>query len=163
VPEINAYGAAIRRALETHLGGFDGQILVEPGRYLVGDAGVIEAEVVLISNRPDNDEARWVYLDIGMFNGLTETLDEAIRYRVGAPGDKSQQGPVVLAGPSCDSADVLYEKSGYQLPVDLAIGDRVRLMSTGAYTSSYSSVWFNGFEPLRCFFVSSAAEPALVG
>ena len=31
-------------------------------------------------------------------------------------------------------------------------------MSTGAYTSSYSSVWFNGFEPLRTFFVSAGAE-----
>lgn len=159
VPDIGTYGMAIRRCLGAHLGDFGGQILVEPGRYLVGDAGVIESEVVLISRRPDNDEARWVYLDIGMFNGLTETLDEAIRYRVQAPGDKAQQGPVVLAGPSCDSADVLYEKSGYQLPVDLRIGDRVRLLSTGAYTSSYSSVWFNGFEPLRCFFVSSAADP----
>lgn len=157
VPELSAYGEAISRSLATHLGhNFPGQVLVEPGRYLVGDAGLIEAEVVLISRRPDNDEARWVYLDIGMFNGLTETLDEAIRYRVSAPGDSHALGPVVLAGPSCDSADVLYEKSGYQLPVDLSIGDRVRLLSTGAYTSSYSSVWFNGFEPLRCFFVSAA-------
>lgn len=159
VPDLGSYGEAIGRALDAHLGtGFPGQILVEPGRYLVGDAGLIESEVVLISRRPDNDEARWVYLDIGMFNGLTETLDEAIRYRVSAPGDDSSRGPVVLAGPSCDSADVLYEKSGYQLPVDLQIGDRVRLLSTGAYTSSYSSVWFNGFEPLRCFFVSSNGQ-----
>ena len=155
VPELGAYGTAIRAALAVNLGGFAGEVLVEPGRYLVGDAGVIETEVVLISRRPDNDEARWVYLDIGMFNGLTETLDESIRYRVGTPGDRANQGPVVLAGPSCDSADVLYEKAGYQLPLDLRIGDRVRLLSTGAYTSSYSSVWFNGFEPLRCFFVSS--------
>jgi ornithine decarboxylase len=155
VPELAAYGTAIRRSLAAHLGDFGGEVLVEPGRYLVGDAGVIETEVVLISRRPDNDEARWVYLDIGMFNGLTETLDESIRYRVGTPGDRANQGPVVLAGPSCDSADVLYEKAGYQLPLDLRIGDRVRLLSTGAYTSSYSSVWFNGFEPLRCFFVSA--------
>lgn len=89
-----------------------------------------------------------------MFNGLTETLDEAIRYRIGAPPGRGAPGPVVLAGPSCDSADVLYEKSGYQLPADLRIGDRLQLMSAGAYTASYSTVWFNGFEPLRTFFVS---------
>jgi ornithine decarboxylase len=63
----------------------------------------------------------------------------------------------VLAGPSCDSADVLYEESGYQLPVGLRIGDKLHLMSAGAYTASYSTVWFNGFEPLRTFFVSAAA------
>jgi ornithine decarboxylase len=157
VAGISAYGEAIRRALASHLGqGFAGEVLAEPGRYLVGDAGVIETEVVLISRRPADDQTRWVYLDIGMFNGLTETLDEAIRYRVGVPPGRGGPGPVVLAGPSCDSADVLYEKSGYQLPVGLRIGDRLQLMSAGAYTASYSTVWFNGFEPLRTFFVSAA-------
>ena len=157
VAGISAYGEAIRRALASHLGqDFAGEVLAEPGRYLVGDAGVIQAEVVLISHRPADDQTRWVYLDIGMFNGLTETLDEAIRYRIEAPPGRGAQGPVVLAGPSCDSADVLYEKSAYQLPVGLRIGDRLQLMSAGAYTASYSTVWFNGFEPLRTFFVSAA-------
>lgn len=154
---IAAYGEAIRRALARHLGqDFAGEILTEPGRYLVGDAGVIQTEVVLISRRPVAGQTRWVYLDIGMFNGLTETLDEAIRYRIAAPPGRGGPGPVVLAGPSCDSADVLYE-SGYQLPVGLRIGDKLQLMSAGAYTASYSTVWFNGFEPLRTFYVSSAA------
>ena len=115
---------------------------------------MIQTEVVLISHRPAGYKTRWVYLDIGMFNGLTETLDEAIRYRIGARG-RGGPGPVVLAGPSCDSADVLYEKSGYQLPP--ACGSVTRSSSCrGAYTASYSTVWFNGFEPLRTFFVSDA-------
>jgi ornithine decarboxylase len=161
-PPTEAYGEAIRASLATHFGSdFAAEILVEPGRYLVGDAGVIETEVVLISRRPVDGDTRWVYLDIGMFNGLTETLGEAIRYRVRTPGRLGPEGPVVLAGPSCDSADVLYETSGYRLPVDLRIGDRLRLMSTGAYTSSYSSVWFNGFDPLSSFFVSSDQSPAV--
>jgi len=116
---------------------------------------VIQTEVVLISRRPAGDLTRWVYLAIGMFNGLTETFEEPIRYRVGVPPGRGGPGPVVLAGPSCDSADVLYEKSGYRLPVGLRIGDRLQLMSAGAYTASYSTVWFNGFEPLRTFFVSA--------
>ena len=127
----------------------------------MGEAGLIETEVVLISRRSADDERRWVYLDIGMFNGLTETLQEAIRYRIRTPGRNGPLGPVVLAGPSCDSAEVLYDRSGYQLPSDLRIGDPIHLMSTGAYTSSYSSVWFNGFEPLRTFFVSAHAETAV--
>jgi len=159
VAGISAYGDEIRRALAFRLGkDFAGEVLAEPGRYLVGDAGVIQTEVVLISRRPADDQTRWVYLDIGMFNGLTETLDEAIRYRIAAAPGRGGPGPVVLAGPSCDSADVLYEKSGYQLPVGLRIGDRLQLMSAGAYTASYSTVWFNGFEPLRTFFVSAAAS-----
>jgi ornithine decarboxylase len=156
VADVAVYGQAISRSLESHLGAdFHGELLVEPGRFLVGDAGLIETEVVLISRRCPDTQTRWVYLDVGMFNGLAETLEEAIRYRIAAPPGRGPAGPVVLAGPSCDSADVLYERSGYRLPVDLRIGDRLRLMSTGSYTSSYSSVWFNGFDPLSTYVVSA--------
>jgi ornithine decarboxylase len=156
VADVGVYGEAISRSVESHLGSdFAGELLIEPGRFLVGDAGLIETEVVLISRRSADAQTRWVYLDVGMFNGLTETLEEAIRYRLQPPPGRGPTGPVVLAGPSCDSADVLYERSGYRLPVDLRIGDRLRLMSTGAYTSSYSSVWFNGFDPLITYVVSS--------
>ncbi len=153
-PGISAYGASISQSLKRRLGpAFRGQVYVEPGRYLVGEAGVIEAEVVLISERTGEPGRRWVYLDIGMFNGLAETIDEAIQYRIRVPNRHGPLGPVVIAGPTCDSADVLYDKSGYELPLDLCIGDRVELLAAGAYTSSYSSVCFNGFEPLPTFFV----------
>ncbi len=153
-PGIHEYGEAICRALRPRLGaGFGGDVLIEPGRYLVGDAGVIEAEVVLIAERGGEPAQRWVYLDIGMFNGLAETLDEAIRYRIRVPGRSGPTGPVSIAGPTCDSADVLYEHRSYELPLSLQIGDRVQLLSAGAYTSSYSSVCFNGFEPLRTHFL----------
>jgi ornithine decarboxylase len=121
----------------------------------IGGFCVIQTEVVLICRRPAGDRTSWVYLDIGIFNGLTETLEEAIRHRVGVLSGRGASGPVVLAGPSCDSANVLYEKPGYQLPVGLRIGDRLQLMSAGAYTASYSTVRFNSFEPLRTFFVSA--------
>ena len=148
-PDIAAYGATITSLVRRHLGRFGPMpVIVEPGRYLVGDAGVIESEVVLISERDIDPGRRWVYLDVGLFNGLTETLGEAIRYRLRAPGDQTRLGPTVLAGPSCDSADVLYERNARQLPLDLRIGDRIQIMATGAYTTAYSSVWFNGFEPM---------------
>jgi ornithine decarboxylase len=57
-------------------------------------------------------------------------------------------GPVVLAGPTCDSADILYEKAAYQMPMALRAGDKVRIHATGAYTTTYSAVGFNGFPPL---------------
>jgi ornithine decarboxylase len=129
-------------------------LMLEPGRSLVGDAGVIQTEVVLISHKSYGEDQRWVYLDVGKFGGLIETLDEAIKYRIRTPYDDAAiAGPVILAGPTCDSADVLYENANYELPLDLAIGDRVEILSTGAYTTTYSSVAFNGFEPLRSYYI----------
>jgi ornithine decarboxylase len=60
---------------------------------------------------------------------------------------------VVIAGPTCDSADVLYEKADYRLPADLSIGDRVEIHATGAYTTTYSTVGFNGFAPLAAYYI----------
>ena len=54
----------------------------------------------------------------------------------------------MLAGPTCDSVDVLYHRTPMQLPLSLREGDRVVFGSAGAYTSSYSTVGFNGFAPL---------------
>ena len=120
---------------------------------MVGNAGMIEAEVVLISRKHDDDPVRWVYLDIGKFGGLAETIDEAIRYPLKTPRDDAKLAPCIVAGPTCDSVDVLYEKDPYLLPVSLEIGDPVLIESTGAYTATYASAGFNGFDPLRCICI----------
>ena len=154
VPTVAAYGAAIQRALKASFGANQPQIIIEPGRYMVGDAGVLETEVVLVSQKSYDDDRRWVYLDVGRFGGLAEVEGEAIRYRIRPVAEsKAPEAPVVLAGPTCDSADILYDKAGYTLPSDLQSGDRLRLYSTGAYTTTYSAVNFNGFDPLRAIYI----------
>lgn len=124
------------------------RIMAEPGRGMVAEAGMIAAEVLLVSRKSDEDLCRWVYLDIGRFSGLAEAEGEAIRYQFLTDRDHEATGPCILAGPSCDSADVLYEKRPVALPVGLQAGDRIIIRNCGAYTSSYSSVGFNGFPPL---------------
>jgi ornithine decarboxylase len=153
VPTVKTYGSAIFRALRRHFGNAIPETIIEPGRGMVGNAGVIEAEVVLVSKKSENDDVRWVYLDIGKFGGLAETMDESIRYPIRTPHDGDESGPCVLAGPTCDSADVMYEKQPYTLPVSLAIGDRVLIEGTGAYTATYASVAFNGFAPLKTYHI----------
>jgi len=125
-------------------------LVVEPGRSLVADAGVIVSEVVMVSKKSDTNRTRWVYLDVGKFNGLIETTDEAIKYPILFPGrdGKEEWSEVVLAGPTCDSADILYENYRYKVPNNLKEGERVYILTTGAYTMSYSSICFNGFPPL---------------
>ena len=141
------YAASVMEQVTARFGDVE-KIMAEPGRGLVAEAGVIVAEVMLASRKSDNDLHRWVYLDIGRFSGLAETEGEAIRYQFQTARDGEEMGPCVLAGPSCDSADVLYEKRPIMLPLTLKAGDRVLIRNTGAYTSTYSSVNFNGFPPL---------------
>ena len=153
VPSLKSYGSAIFKALRKHFGNRIPETIIEPGRGMVGNAGVIEAEIVLVAQKSEEDDVRWVYLDIGKFGGLAETMDESIRYPIRTPRDGDAMAPCVLAGPTCDSADVLYEKVPYMLPVSLEIGDRVLIEGTGAYTATYAAVAFNGFQPLRTFHI----------
>ncbi|WP_420407286.1 ornithine/lysine decarboxylase [Hoeflea sp.] len=153
IPTAQAYGQAINGSLRKHFGNQIPETIIEPGRGMVGNAGAIKAEVVLVSRKSDEDEVRWVFLDIGKFGGLAETMDESIRYSIVTPRDNDVMEPCVLAGPTCDSADVLYEKTPYPMPVSLTIGDEILIEGTGAYTTTYSAVAFNGFEPLRSYVI----------
>ncbi|MDJ0951996.1 MAG: type III PLP-dependent enzyme [Alphaproteobacteria bacterium] len=153
VPDLDAYSSAIMSAMTRHFGNRLPALICEPGRGLVGDAGVIQSEVVLVSRKAYDDEVRWVYLDAGKFGGLPETMDEAIQYRLRTPHDGGPTGPVVLAGPTCDEVDVLYEQAGYELPLDLAVGDKVEILAAGAYTATYASIGFNGIPPLKEYYI----------
>ena len=145
VPPVAEYGRVIDALLTEAFGEDRPQTLVEPGRGVVGDAGTVVTSVVGVVQRGG---ARWVFLDAGVFTGLVETLDEAIRYRLETPGVGGATGPCVLAGPTCDSADVLYETTPVHLPLALCEGDELRIHAAGAYSTCYSTVGFNGFAPL---------------
>lgn len=146
------YAQEITRFLNEGFGEDLPTILLEPGRSVMGNAGVLVSEVVLISRKSRTALNRWVYTDVGKFSGLIETMDEAIKYPIYS-GRKGELEEVIIAGPTCDSADILYEDFKYKLPLNLSISDRLYWLSTGAYTSSYSAVEFNGFPPLKTYFI----------
>jgi spermidine synthase len=134
---------------------------LEPGRAIVGSAGTIDCEVASV--RTGTDGRRWVYLDIGRYGGLAETENEYIRYRLRTDRDGDTGVTVadaVVAGPTCDGDDVLYQR--YPLPVTLRPGDRVRIDDAGAYTASYASTGFNGFSPLPTYFMPPSAAPRMI-
>jgi ornithine decarboxylase len=157
VPPLAAYAEAIETALMAQFGGSRPRIFIEPGRYLVGDAGILRTEILLIARKSAHERERWIYLDAGLYNGLDETLDERIHYQIRTSrdyeGGGGPCGPVILAGPTCDSADILYRRQPYELPLALAIGDKVDFLSAGAYTASVAAVAFNGFPPIHSYFV----------
>jgi ornithine decarboxylase len=144
IQPLEAYGTAIAEALADAFPEGPPVLLSEPGRSIVADAGVLRSSVVLVSERHGE---RWVYTDVGRFSGLAETEGESIRYRIATSRDGESVGPVVLAGPTCDSFDILYERARYELPLGLRDEDTVDFLSTGAYTASYAAACFNGFAP----------------
>ncbi|MFA6307551.1 MAG: type III PLP-dependent enzyme [Patescibacteria group bacterium] len=151
---LEVYARDITQFLKEDFGKDMPEIFIEPGRSIIAEAGVIVSEIVMVSKKSKSANVNWVYLDTGKFNGLIETIDESIKYPIFV--DDSRKGElreVILAGPSCDSMDTLYETYKYRLPKDIKEGDRVYILSTGAYTTSYCSVNFNGFSPMKYYLM----------
>lgn len=135
VPTIKEVARVIKNTLtEVFPRGIE--VIVEPGRVIVGEAGLLVATVISKAMR---DGQKWLYLDVGVFNGLMETVG-GIKY----PFSVSKEGPLskfVLAGPSCDGFDVISKE--VELP-EPETGDKVYINSAGAYTTAYAS-HFCGF------------------
>jgi ornithine decarboxylase len=149
---LETYAEEIIRFLKEDFGDELPEIILEPGRSLIANAGILVSEVVLVARKSRTAVERWVYVDVGLFGGLIETMGEAIKFPIYTE-KKGEMEEVVIAGPTCDSADIMYENHKYELPLNLAIGDRMYWLSTGAYTTSYSAVEFNGFPPLKSFYL----------
>lgn len=150
--DLATYAAEITHYLKEDFGDDLPEIILEPGRSLCSNAGILVSEVVLVSRKSHTSLHRWVYTDVGKFSGLIETLGESIKYPIYTekPGAVEE---AVIAGPTCDSADIMYENHKYELPLSLDIGDRLYWFSTGAYTTTYSAIEFNGFPPLRQYVI----------
>jgi ornithine decarboxylase len=149
ITDPEPYCLTIMNAIQERFGDIE-YIMAEPGRGMVGNAGMLVSTVLLTSHKTPGDTVRWVYLDVGRFHGLAETENESIKYRFWIPGRELEDTDYcVLAGPTCDSADVMYEKTQVLLPDNLAPGDKFVILNTGAYTTTYSSVAFNGIPPLE--------------
>ncbi|MBI2958183.1 MAG: type III PLP-dependent enzyme, partial [Chloroflexi bacterium] len=130
VPTVQDISRAVHPALD-RLFPAGTELLLEPGRGLVGEAGVLVTTVIA---KADREGKRWLYLDAGVFNGLMESIG-GIHYPL-LVSKSGETTPHTVAGPSCDSMDVL--PGEVDLP-DLEIGDRVYIMSAGAYTTAYAS------------------------
>ena len=149
---LETYAEEIIRFLKEDFGDELPEIILEPGRSLIANAGILVSEVVLVARKSRTAVERWVYTDVGKFSGLIETMDESIKFPIWTE-KKGEMEEVIIAGPTCDSADIMYENYKYGLPLNLASGDRLYWFSTGAYTTSYSAVEFNGFPPLKAFYI----------
>ncbi|CAL2070880.1 MULTISPECIES: type III PLP-dependent enzyme [Streptomyces] len=136
--------------------------VMEPGRHLVADHGAVRAHVARLTHRrgPDGEDAHWLYLSCGKFNGLYE-MDQLTHHMVfPSRPDPGETVPAIVAGPTCDSDDA-YGAGLHPVPIPrtLASGDPVWILSAGAYATSYTTGGFNGFGPLPCVCVRAHNSP----
>jgi ornithine decarboxylase len=146
LPPIEQYGRAIMSALDDVLPYRPETVVAEPGRYLVAESSVMVSSVL---GREERAGEEWLYLDVGVYNGLMETQQTLNEWEyplwTSRPDHATAQRiPFTVAGPSCDSADTMFLAT--PLPASLGVGDLVMIGSAGAYTLSYAS-HFNGFPP----------------
>jgi len=154
IPSVKEIGEVINESIKEYLGWVDGlKVFTEPGRSMVGNAGIMTSRVLLRSKKGTQD---WVYLDVGVFHGLMETI-ENFRYEVVVEGKEEQETTsMTLAGPSCDSVDTIYDE--VELPIDTDYNDIVYFVNTGAYTTEYAAPHFNGITPPVVFTLEELKE-----
>jgi ornithine decarboxylase len=149
IPSIEVIGEVVKEALRAFPD--DVQVIAEPGRYLVSDAGYFVCRVLGTATRSGK---RWMHWDAGLFGGVIETT-EGLKYKIRT----DRAGPDIawnVAGPTCDSVDVVMRDE--PLPSDLQEGDFIYIRNAGAYTTAYAS-GFNGFPlPEVRVFESKAAR-----
>ncbi|MCG2721857.1 MAG: type III PLP-dependent enzyme [Thermodesulfovibrionales bacterium] len=122
-------------------------IFIEPGRAVVGDAGILVTSVIGKAQRGDES---WLYLDVGVFNGLMESVGGIkYSYLVESLNQAANKKQWTIAGPSCDSFDVIDKNVTLTEP---NIGNIMLILSSGAYTISYASE-FNGFSIPRTILI----------
>jgi len=153
---IEDFGYIINEAIDDIFGASREsiQFIIEPGRYLIAEAGFVKSKIILSADRiVDNKNIRWIYLDVGKFNGLYEASD--IKFpALYETRNNPNLIETILAGPSCDNDDILSVKTDlHHLPDDLKIGEVLLFKCAGAYCNSYVSVSFNGFPPLTEFYI----------
>lgn len=148
-PGIKDAAKAINASIEEHIPDTI-RIFAEPGRYLSANSSILVTSVIGREHRSGSD---WLYLDMGVFQGLMEPL-EMSDWKYPIFTEKSSKGyrkSFVLTGPTCDAYDTI--GMDYELPSDLNVGDKLYIGAVGAYSLVYASE-FNGFEIPKTYYVS---------
>jgi ornithine decarboxylase len=130
------------------------RVIAEPGRFICAPAGIAVASVV---GRAQREGRWWYYLDDGLYGSYSGQLYDHAMYPIEVPGRDGPRHPSVLAGPTCDSIDVVRE----DLPLpELQIGDLVVGRMMGAYTAA-TATDFNFIPRARIVALHAHARTAV--
>jgi ornithine decarboxylase len=152
LPSIREFCRPIRRELRSLPRGT--RVIAEPGRFIAGPAGTCIASVV---GRAQRERRWWYYLDDGLYGSFSGQLYDHALYPIDCLGRSGARHPSVLAGPTCDSIDVIRED--IPLP-ELEVGDLLVGRVMGAYTSA-TATDFNFIPRARVVAVNQRARSRL--
>jgi ornithine decarboxylase len=109
------------------------RVVAEPGRFIAAPAGT---GVAAVTGRAQREGRWWYYLDDGLYGSYSGQLYDHAHYPLECIGGLGPRHPSVLAGPTCDSIDVIRE----DLPLpELQMGDLILGRMMGAYTAASAS------------------------
>lgn len=145
---IEQFCAPIRTALEAIPS--DINVIAEPGRFLVAPAVISISSVIGKANRSGTT---WYYLDDGVYGSFSGRIYDHAEYPLRTLNSTDVK-PCVLAGPTCDSIDVIAEN--ILLP-EMEIGDLVIAEMMGAYTAA-TATGFNSLDKAKIIVLNEVAK-----
>lgn len=126
------------------------QVIAEPGRFIAAPAMACITSVIGMARRAGRT---WYYLDDGVYGSFSGQIFDHVHYPLFALRDGPKK-PCVLAGPTCDSIDVIAEDS---LMPELELGDLIIAPMMGAYTSA-TATEFNSLPRTHIIAVNTDAH-----
>lgn len=132
-PDPHDYAALVRR----HIVPLGCEVALEPGRYLVGNAGLLLSRVTYVKR---SEAKTFLILDAGMNDLIRPAMYDAFHriVPVKAPQSGAKLEPVDIVGPVCESADLFAESR--PMPA-MSHGDLLAILSAGAYSSVMASTY----------------------
>ncbi len=127
------------------------QVIAEPGRFIVAQSMMSVASVM---GQAERDGQTWYYLDDGVYGSFSGLIFDDAQYPLVTLKQEGEYAPSVLAGPTCDSIDVIAENT---LLPKLDNGDLIIGRMMGAYTSA-TATDFNFFKRAQTVVFNEIAE-----
>lgn len=138
---LETYCEIVRASLETHFGDLNVRVIAEPGRVISADTTTLVTSVLGKSVRP-NGSTQYI-IDDGLYGSFSGKIYDHTDFPLIAEDQLTRPAfPCVVAGPTCDSTDVVSRDQ--DLP-DLEIGEILLVPAMGSYTNASAST-FNGLD-----------------
>ncbi len=122
------------------------RFIAEPGRFLVGPAGILVTQVI---GRAFRNNKNYYYINDGIYGDFSGMVFDHCRYEFKTLR-RGRRFLSTLAGPTCDSFDTLALNE--EVP-ELYVGDVVYVKNIGAYSCASATAGFNGFPPAKVILV----------